>query len=733
MKSTRLLAVLAIVVTSLVLSCVDGASPTGQSTPATALVGLNAIFPVESAGSQIVDITQIRLTALQASDQAVLEVVVLDVDPAANEWILELELEVPLDDPRILVMAELISSTGGVEWTGIAGPITLNPGQAVNVGQLGIVRGPADNLAVTSVSIAHPGALLEGTGIQLTAEVETDQAGAQPVLRWASADPAIATVTSEGFLQALLPGNARVSTVAGEHDDEITVSVLPRATGLRFVQQPSETDVGRPLDPAPSVEILDARGDRVRTFNEPVTVELQEITGVGVSGEAGGPQAAPDLSGPTTVAAQEGIATFTNLFVDGPGFFRLIATALGLSPATSTDFQMVLLETDIEVRKEADRAVARVGDEVAFTISVTNNGPNEASDVVLFDRLPEGLDLVSVDGSHGGYDSSGGRWDVGTLGLGERATLILVAKVTEGTEGTTLVNTATAEVLIHQNDRSDNNEASAQIEVGTREADIEVLKEVDRTSATRGNELVYTITVINHGPDEALGIVIDEEVPASLDVTSTEADRGSFDEDANQWRVESLAPGEAVQLRVKTKLRDEVSLGDIVTNRVVARTLEGQGDNPDNNEATATVDVQPTTADLQIKKIVDRSSVSLGETVTYTVTVTNHGPDVSTGAEVFELLPLELDVPTFTVSQGEVDDIDVDDGSWRIGRLEPGETATLTAVAHVDSYPLDGQVVNAVIVLPPEDESDPDMGNNVGEASLYVSTPVSPGPGGGGR
>ena len=50
--------------------------------------------------------------------------------------------------------------------------------------------------------------------------------------------------------------------------------------------------------------------------------------------------------------------------------------------------------------------------------------------MVLFDRLPDGLHLVSADQSHGSYDPAAGRWDVGSLVVGELATLTLVAMVT---------------------------------------------------------------------------------------------------------------------------------------------------------------------------------------------------------------------------------------------------------------------------------------------------------------
>ncbi len=750
MKSTRPFTYLAIAVALFVLSCTSGESPTRDQNPGKALLGLNAVFPVDAGDLELATVSRIRVTILRFSNRAPLDTVVEDVDPAASEWVIEIEVDVPVDDPRVLLLVELISITGSVEaveWAGITDPVTLDPGRVINVGQVAVLRGPADNLAVTSVTIIDPGPLLEGTGLQLTADVQSEQAGAQPVLHWASADPTVATITTDGFLQTLLPGIARISAVAGAHDDDIDVSVFPRAVGLSFNTNPHEVLVGVLLDPAPAVAIVDPRGSRVQTFNEPVTLTLQEVTGVGVSGEASAAQGAsealpdaasgalpvPGLVGPTTVAAVEGLARFPGLLVDGPGAFQLIASAVGLSPAGSAEFRVSLSETDIEVEKTVDRHVARSGEEVVFTVSVTNHGPAEALNVVVFDPLPAGLHFASADESVGGYDPVTGRWDVGTLTSGVQATLSLVATVEVGTAGTTIVNTARADVLIHQNDPPDNNEASAQVEVGTRQADIEVLKEADESSIHRGGEVVYTITVINHGPDEALGVVIDENVPTSLDVTGTEVEGGSFDPDGNQWHIPSMAPGEVIQLRVRTTLIDEVAVGDFVTNRAVAHTLEGQGDDPSNNEATSTIEVSEGGADLEVMKVADYSTAYVGDAVTYVITVKNRGPEVSTGAEVFELVPLGLDVPdgTMVVSQGTVED--AEGGGWAVGTLEPGESATMTLVGTVLPAVAGVTVVNSVVVVPGADEPDPVTSNNTAEHTLGIYSAVPAAAPGGGR
>src|SRR5204863_1901220 len=101
------------------------------------------------------------------------------------------------------------------------------------------------------------------------------------------------------------------------------------ATQLAFTQQPSTTVAGATISPAVQVRALDAAGNPVPGFTGSVTVALGTNPGGAM------------LSGTTTVGAVNGVASFSPLTLDKTGTgYALTATAAGLNPATSGDFNI---------------------------------------------------------------------------------------------------------------------------------------------------------------------------------------------------------------------------------------------------------------------------------------------------------------------------------------------------------------------------------------------------------
>jgi large repetitive protein len=85
---------------------------------------------------------------------------------------------------------------------------------------------------------------------------------------------------------------------------------------------------------------------------------------------------------------------------------------------------------DLSVTKTANNPTADIGQNVIFTVTVSNAGPDAANNVALTDLLPAGLTFVSSTPSQGTYVSATGIWTVGTINSGANATLQITATVT---------------------------------------------------------------------------------------------------------------------------------------------------------------------------------------------------------------------------------------------------------------------------------------------------------------
>jgi len=102
-------------------------------------------------------------------------------------------------------------------------------------------------------------------------------------------------------------------------------------------------------------------------------------------------------------------------------------------------------QVDLVTRKTVDNDIPLEGDIVTYTITVTNNGPADARDVTLTDRLPDGISYVSHDSNAANsmYDPSNGTWNIGDIANGQTVSLHIRARVDINTAGIQITNIVT--------------------------------------------------------------------------------------------------------------------------------------------------------------------------------------------------------------------------------------------------------------------------------------------------
>ena len=93
-------------------------------------------------------------------------------------------------------------------------------------------------------------------------------------------------------------------------------------------------------------------------------------------------------------------------------------------------FNPAAAEADLELTKEVDTSSPALDDVVTFTITVRNNGPADATNLIVRDIIPVGLVFQDYSSSRGSYEANKlGFWTIGDLAVGETETLEIRTKV----------------------------------------------------------------------------------------------------------------------------------------------------------------------------------------------------------------------------------------------------------------------------------------------------------------
>jgi uncharacterized repeat protein (TIGR01451 family) len=170
-------------------------------------------------------------------------------------------------------------------------------------------------------------------------------------------------------------------------------------------------------------------------------------------------------------------------------------TANDSASATETPQQ-----ADVVVVKQVSDPTPNVGDQITFTVTLSNTGPDAATAVQVTDLLPAGVTFVSANPSQGSYDNATGVWDVGTVSPGGPQTLSITATVVSAAAQT---NTA----AISHADQFDPNTANDSASATETPQQVSLVKFVngqDADSSTgphvaAGSTVTFTYVVTDPG------------------------------------------------------------------------------------------------------------------------------------------------------------------------------------------------------------------------------------------
>lgn len=227
------------------------------------------------------------------------------------------------------------------------------------------------------------------------------------------------------------------------------------------------------------------------------------------------------------------------------GTFTMKAQLIGSANVATGSVTVRPPGADLELGLTVGDPTPNVGDQVTFKVTLTNNGPDVASDVSVKVALPAGLTFVSATPTVGtGYDPLEGEWSVGEVSRHTTLNLPIVAQVNNSAP-----QTVTAEVSASNPADPTPGNNSASVTVTPQQADLAVTTSASHPHPTLGSQVSFTTVLTNNGPNVATRVRLSTPVASNVQLISWTIPVGtSFTSADGTWALDSIAPGAAMSI-----------------------------------------------------------------------------------------------------------------------------------------------------------------------------------------
>ena len=374
-----------------------------------------------------------------------------------------------------------------------------------------------------------------------------------------------------------------------------------------------------------------------------------------------------------------------------------------VTPLDTADLVLAKVDTP-------DPAVA--GGTLQYAVTVVNNGPSVAENVVVTDTLPTGVAFVSTVGC--AEDPAGvPGCTLGTIAASGSAAYLINVTVDPTATGPLVNNAAVVSTTAEANPGQETASSTTAV---VAEADLWIAMSDTTDPVIAGENLGYTISVANSGlSDDPATVTVTDILPAGVSYLSATGTGWTCGESSGivTCTRAGLAVGSAPDISLVVLVDPEArgSLSNTVS--VSSPTTDPDGGNNAATEVTA-VEAE---ADLALTKAASSSPLPPGDPLVYTLTVNNGGPSSATNVNVTDTLPAGV---TLVSTSGCAED-PIAVPLCTLGGIAAGGQAQYTITVTVDPSP-PPTITNSATAA--GDEFDPDLLNN--EDSVETSLDAEP-------
>ena len=396
-------------------------------------------------------------------------------------------------------------------------------------------------------------------------------------------------------------------------------------------------------------------------------------------------------------------------------------------PVDSNEVIVPLYYKHLTIVKSADRDHAYPGEVVKYQVTVTNDGTVDMTNVTVSDDTNAlGMFIVSTGDGYT-YNPETRLFTIPALNVGDSVTLNYLYIVQNG-DPETIINVATAHAPKNPDTEipgdKDIEEPSKPVEVDVLRDELTIVKNADKSFVDmNGNDttVTYTLTVKNSGNTKLTNVIVTDTSNGNGTVEYT----GDLMYDGNgKWMIPELNAGDSVEITyVYTAVAEDMNLD----NGNIVNTAVAEGKNPDNKTVTSDPDTETVHVgevpdrDIRVVKTSLESSVMIGDTIHYTITVTNNG---TMAAQNVVVRDFNDGVGEINAASSDKYTYDAATHSFTIAEIAAGEVVEIPVTYTVQEGDKD-VVNNAAVEIPevPEIEKKADKQTVVvGEVVTYTIT-----------
>jgi uncharacterized repeat protein (TIGR01451 family) len=324
---------------------------------------------------------------------------------------------------------------------------------------------------------------------------------------------------------------------------------------------------------------------------------------------------------------------------------------LSLTPTTPVGSDLSVTRTEISGSVD-------LGQQYTYSLTVTNNGPDTAKNVILTENLPSNAKYISATASNSSFvnqQNGIATANLGTLENGKSVTVNFVLKTFAAGSlfGTT---TVISDALDYNSANNSLESVKAVNSIVSPNADLSLTQKVDKLNPNVGDNVTFTLELTDKGPGTATSIQVLDLLPTTLDFVSATPSIGSYDRKTGIWTVGNIAPNNPVQLVIVAN----VNSGQSITNtaEVIAVAEKDPNSTPNNHNPNED----------------DQASVTLNAALA-TPTLTKIADDIFTisGGSGNPKLQVTLTESNSNLLN-ELAVFTVDDAQGKINGIAPGET-----------------------------------------------------------